>query len=71
MTIRNVVQKVGKEYYNNPFWETKKEAPLDYELELIHELMEADFADVTILTKALRYLGWDKLVDEFERLEDE
>lgn len=64
--MKNVYQKVGKGYYNNPFWEKHSEPPLDYELELINELMEVGYADEEILKKALRYLAWDKLVDAYE-----
>jgi hypothetical protein len=70
MNIKNVNQKVSDGYYNNPFWEKHKEPPLDYEQELVAELNKCKILDPDILLDALEYLGWTKLVQAWEALEE-
>lgn len=74
--ISNVQQKVSDAYRENPFWrhdrddgpDYEKPEFLDFEEELIEELKEGGVADDSVLLDALEYLGWNKLVHAYEKL---
>lgn len=60
--ISNTQQKVGAKY---PFWDEARF--LDFEEELVQSL---EYADTEVLLQALEYLGWDKLVTAYRKLEE-